>query len=253
MIQGIDKFKEYFADFTENYVIIGGLATALLMDNYGFLARATKDVDMVVISKDNNDQFLKSLLQFIDIAGYKTKQRTNNQDKRNLFRFLDSDNKEYPEQLELFAVHNEDSVIYTDSHIIPIETPEFYNYLSAILLDSDYYSLLIENTINIEGLNIATAEVLIPLKIHAHLNLISSEHHYDNKHLKDVIKLSALLDDEETITLSGLPKEDFEKFIPLLNEVEPNRVKDILKSMGVNNLSKDDIVSILKKIYLSEL
>ena len=249
MIQGIDKFKEYFIEYTDNYVIIGGLATALLMDNYGFLARATKDVDMMVISKDDDEEFLIKLLKFIEIAGYKTKQRTKNENKRNLFRFLDSDDKEYPEQIELFAVHDENSVIYTDSHIIPIETPEFYDYLSAILLDADYYSLLIKNTTNINGLHIATAEVLIPLKMHAHINLIGGEYHYDDKHLKDAIKLAALLDEDENIILVGRPKEDFERFIPLLGELDPQRVIDILKSMSANSLNKDDILSILQKVY----
>ncbi len=96
MIQGIAKFTEYFKDNSDDYVVIGGLATAMIMHDLGFVARATKDIDLVVISK-NNEDFLKKMLKFIDIAGYKTKQRTDNDTRHNLFRFFDSEDKTYPE------------------------------------------------------------------------------------------------------------------------------------------------------------
>ena len=174
MIQGITNFTKHFEEYNDDYVVIGGLATAMIMNDLGFVARATKDIDLVVVS-NHNEPFIKKLLEFIDIAGYKTKQRTANDLRHNLFRFLDSDDKSYPEQIELFAIHNEDSQIVTDKHIIPIKTPDSYKYLSAILLDTDYFNLLIEHTTNIEGLHVATPEVLIPLKIHAHLNLLEAD------------------------------------------------------------------------------
>ncbi|NBK98080.1 MAG: hypothetical protein EOM50_08680 [Erysipelotrichia bacterium] len=248
MIQGLTKFQTHFQDFSDDYVIIGGLATALLMDDYGFLARATKDIDLVVIAKEN-EVFLKRLLEFIKVAGYQTKQRTDNDSRHNLFRFLNSENKEYPEQIELFAIHDPDSVLLQDQYIIPIETPEYYRYLSAILLDSEYYSLLIEQTTMVDGLHIATSEALILLKMHAHLNLIESPHHYDNKHLKDVIKLSALLEEDSRVTLLGRPKEDFTRFMPLLEQEDPKKIKQILASMNVHNLNKDAVLGILTSVY----
>jgi hypothetical protein len=247
VVQGIAKFREYFKEDKENYVIIGGLATALIVGDLGFIARATKDIDLVVISK-NNEEFIKKFLQFIKEGNYKTKQRTKNESKHNLFRFLNSENKEYPEMLELFAIHDEDSQIVTDKNIIPIETPEFYDYLSAILLDRDYYNLLMNHTTNIDGLNIATTEILIPLKMHAHINLIGDEAHYDDKHLKDVIRLTALLDGEN-VKLQGNPKEDFLKFLPLLEEVEQDRINSIYKAMRATLLQKEELVELLKKTY----
>lgn len=247
MVRGIDKFREYFKDDTDSYVIIGGLATALIVGDLGFIARATKDIDLVVISKDN-EEFIKKFLRFIKQGDYKTKQRTKNDSKRNLFRFLDSEDKDYPEMLELFAVHDEDSQIVTDGNIIPIETPEFYDYLSAILLDRDYYDLLVKHTSYLDGLHIATTEVLIPLKMHAHMNLIDGEAHYDDKHLKDVIRLTALLDGE-SVELKGNPKEDFIKFVPLLEEVEQERISSIYRSMRAPSLQKDELIELLKKTY----
>lgn len=248
MTQGIDSFTEYFKEYSGDYVVIGGLATAMIMHDLGFVARATKDIDLVVISK-NNEAFIKKLLQYIDAAGYKTKQRTNNSSKHNLFRFLDSADKSYPEQIELFAIHDEDSAIVTDSHIIPIETPKYYTYLSAILLDTEYFNLLVTHTTEVEGLHIATPEVLIPLKAHAHLNLLEMKHPDAKKHLNDIVRLATLLDDTRKITLTGVPREDFTAFIPILEGVDKNRIENVLKGAGINNVSKEDILETLYSVY----
>lgn len=248
MTQGIDSFTEYFKEHSSDYVVIGGLATAMVMHDLGFTARATKDIDLVVISK-NNEAFIKKLLQYIDVAGYKTRQRTNDSSRHNLFRFLDSEDKSYPEQIELFAIHNEDSEIVTDSHIIPIETPEYYKYLSAILLDTEYFNLLVTHTAEVEGLHIATPEVLIPLKAHAHLNLLEIGHQDAKKHLNDIIRLATLLDDTNKVTLTGVPKEDFTMFMPIIEGIDENRVKNILESAGINNVSKVLILKILNSVY----
>ena len=247
MIQGLVNFTDYFKEHSEDYVVIGGLATAMVMNDLGFVARATKDIDLVVISK-NNEEFLKKLLGFIEVAGYKTKQRTDNESKHNLFRFLDSEDKTYPEQIELFAIHTEDSAIVKDSHIIPITTPEFYNYLSAILLDKDYFELLIEHTTNIDGLHVATPEVLIPLKIHAHINLLKDNHPDAKKHLTDVIRLATMLDDETNVVLTANPKKDYLEFLPLLEAVEPNTIRNILKNARVGKLQKS-IKELLENVY----
>lgn len=216
MIPGIEKFKEYFIKHNTDYVIIGGLATVFALRDYGYLARATKDVDIVVISHEN-EEFLKQLLKFIQDGEYETKERTDNPDRHNLYRFKNSPYDEFPKQIEIFATHAEDSEIVTDHHIIPIETPEYYDCISAILLDENYFNLLKENTEINDGLRLATAEVLIPLKIHAHINLIeNSNGQYNNKHLEDVIRLLPFLDpDYNSVDLKAQPASDYEKFLPL--------------------------------------
>jgi len=251
LIQGIAKFTEYFKDYNDDYVVIGGLATAMVMNDLGFMARATKDIDLVVISEQNED-FLKKLLKFIEIAGYKTKQRTNHESLHNLFRFLDSEDKTYPEQIELFAIHEADSDIHTNSHIIPISTPEYYNNLSAILLDTEYFKLLIKHTDNIDGLHVATPEALIPLKIHAYLNLSKDERLAAKKHFNDVIRLATLLNEENTVALSGKPREDFIKFLPMLDATHGSEIRQVLESANIKKLLKDDILELLKSIYITD-
>jgi predicted nucleotidyltransferase len=49
MVHGLEKFKEYFGDYTNQYVFIGGTACDILMNELGVPFRATKDLDMVLI------------------------------------------------------------------------------------------------------------------------------------------------------------------------------------------------------------
>lgn len=49
MVYGLEKFKEYFEGFTDQYVFIGGTACDILMKEMGTPFRATKDLDIVLI------------------------------------------------------------------------------------------------------------------------------------------------------------------------------------------------------------
>ena len=40
MVRGLDIFKSYFEDYTDNYVIIGGTACDIIIDDAGFTPRA---------------------------------------------------------------------------------------------------------------------------------------------------------------------------------------------------------------------
>jgi hypothetical protein len=44
MVRGINIFKKYFEEYHDNYVIIGGTACDLIIDEAGFTPRATKDI-----------------------------------------------------------------------------------------------------------------------------------------------------------------------------------------------------------------
>lgn len=49
MVAGLDKFREAFAGFSDNYVIIGGTACDIVLSGTGMKPRATDDIDMVLI------------------------------------------------------------------------------------------------------------------------------------------------------------------------------------------------------------
>lgn len=49
MVRGLEKFKEYFAEYEANYVIIGGAACDLYEENFAQIPRATKDIDVILV------------------------------------------------------------------------------------------------------------------------------------------------------------------------------------------------------------
>jgi hypothetical protein len=100
-----------------------------------------------------------------------------------------------------------------------------------------------------DGLHIATAEVLIPLKIHAHLNLIGGTAKYDGKHLNDVIRLISFLDGENKVELNGNPKSDLIEFLPIFEKVEEEKINNIFKSMKSTSSTKQDLIELLKYTY----
>jgi hypothetical protein len=69
MVHGLEKFKEYFEDHTNQYVFIGGTACDILMDELGASFRATKDLDMVLIIEALDASFGESFWQFIVTGG----------------------------------------------------------------------------------------------------------------------------------------------------------------------------------------
>lgn len=78
-ITGLDLFAKSFEKFKDQYVLIGGSACYLNLDNAGIDFRATKDLDIVLIinvrSIDND--FLDAIWKFIEAGEYKIRNRGN--------------------------------------------------------------------------------------------------------------------------------------------------------------------------------
>lgn len=71
MVKGFNKFKEYFADFTDQYVLIGGTACTSVMDENGMDFRGTKDLDIVLFVEALTSDFLKQFWEFISDGEYR--------------------------------------------------------------------------------------------------------------------------------------------------------------------------------------
>lgn len=56
-INGLNKFRDFFSAFDNNYVLIGGTACSILFDEVGEHFRATKDLDVVLIIENKNECF----------------------------------------------------------------------------------------------------------------------------------------------------------------------------------------------------
>lgn len=57
MVKGLDIFYKYFAEYTEQYVLIGGAACDISFRNNDTDFRATKDLDMVLVIEAQTREF----------------------------------------------------------------------------------------------------------------------------------------------------------------------------------------------------
>ena len=95
MVRGLDQFKEHFAEFTDQYVLIGGAACTLAMEEAGLDFRATKDLDIVLCIEALDKEFGTAFWQFIKAGGYQNQQRSSG--KKLFYRFYGPRHEGYPE------------------------------------------------------------------------------------------------------------------------------------------------------------
>ena len=63
MVKGLDTFQKYFADYEEQYVLIGGAACDILFESNEVNFRATRDLDYR-FDKPEDDNFPKMIELF---------------------------------------------------------------------------------------------------------------------------------------------------------------------------------------------
>ena len=85
MDKGLDTFRKYFADYGEQYVLIGGAACDIVFESNEANFRATRDLDMVLIIEALTPQFGERFLGFILDGKYRNK--ATNGGKPQFYRF----------------------------------------------------------------------------------------------------------------------------------------------------------------------
>jgi len=101
MVNGLDKFKEFFKDYKENYLLIGGAACDRQIENAGLDFRATKDLDIVLIVEVYSAAFVEKFWEFIDEGKYRIQEKSSGD--KIYYRFKKPEDEAFPWQLELFA------------------------------------------------------------------------------------------------------------------------------------------------------
>ena len=96
---GFDHFCEFLKGLESHYVIIGGGAAALLMDDAGLQFRATKDIDLVVLSR--SAELNAKIISYVEKGQYKVNEATSKTPK--YYRFKAPENKDCPAMIEIFA------------------------------------------------------------------------------------------------------------------------------------------------------
>lgn len=205
-MEGLDKFREAFEAYSDNYVIIGGTACDITMSSTAVRPRATHDIDMIVIVEKMSPDFAERFWQFIREGGYRPEKRHRPEGeppKYELYRFLDS-KPGYPEMIELLSRHPDILGEPKGLTIEPIPMDDDLSSLSAIIMDDDLYHFTIEHSHLTDGIRHADSAALIALKTRAYLNLLQEKQvgkHVNTKDIKkyrsDVLKNLVIMEEAE--------------------------------------------------------
>lgn len=253
MIRGLELFKKRFSSLTDHYILIGGTACTVNMEQVGLTFRATKDLDIVLYVEALTAEFVSEFWKFIKAGGYKHKQQSTG--KQIFYRFSSPHSDEYPVMLELFSRAPDDVKLSNSGHLTPIPTNDSISSLSAILLDDAYYQFIHAGKLLIDGLSVLAATHLIPLKARAWMDLSSRKKaglHTDGKdirkHKQDILRLYHLLSPTLRIQLPPSIKQDMQNF---LDHLQTDRFLDLdLKNLGTEYSNGHNILQNLKEIYV---
>ena len=135
---------------------------------------------------------------------------------------------------------------------IPLPLGDDISSLSAILLNEEYYSMLLNGKIVLSDISILSHTYLIPFKAKAWLDYRDRRadgQHVDEKdirkHKNDIIRLATLLTGTEQCELPKPVQHDIALFIDSLRSEPVN-----LKTLKIPGIRFEDILTVLSKVYL---
>jgi hypothetical protein len=237
VVTGLDVFREYFAGYADQFVLIGGTAATLAMEDAGLEFRATKDLDIVLHIEALSPAFGEAFWSFVEAGRYEIRQASDT-GKPVLYRFQKPADERFPVMLELFCRAPDGIKLAEGSHLTPIPIDEAAASLSAILLDDAYYKFILAGRKEVDGLPWVGEDRLIPLKASAWLDLGERQAKGEKvdtrdirKHANDVLRLSQLLAPDIRIEVAPRIEQDLNRF---LDGIEADRTIDP-KSLGINS------------------
>jgi hypothetical protein len=170
MVVGLERFREHFRGLDSSYVLIGGTACEAWMARSGLHFRATKDLDIVLVIEALGPEFVGRFKEFIAQGKYQIRTRQETK-RREFFRFMKPQEPGFPSMLELFALAPSGLELGPGQEIAPVILEESVVSLSAILLEEEFYELILTTRFDTDGIQMVGAAGLIPLKVRAYLDL----------------------------------------------------------------------------------
>ena len=254
-MEGIAKFKEYFAGYESNYVVIGGAACGLYAEMYAQTPRVTHDIDTVLVVEALTHAFVERFWQFVKDGGYRGLETS--QGKHEHFRFRLPSEPGFPEQIELFSRDIGILSAPADARLTPIPVDEDLSSLSAILMNEAYYRYTIEHCKVVDGVHVAKVESLICLKCRAYMDLARRRADGEfidsrkvNKHKRDVFRLTAMLGAEERFAVPAELLSDVRTFAEMVRTNMPN--SDALKAMGIHGAGAEEVLERMLVAFVGE-
>lgn len=247
MVKGIDRFKAYFRDYTDQYVLIGGAACDISFGSNNAEFRATRDLDVVLIAEALTREFGQRFWEFIRDGGYQNRAKSSGASQ--FYRFDKPTQEGFPAMIELFA--RTEYILEDGAELTPILIDDSISSLSAILLNDSYYDALLRGRDVIDGFSILRHSWLIPFKAKAWLDLNERNRrgeHVDSRNLKkhrnDIIRMAA----ELVLERCELPEEvksDMANFIEEMNVTDQE-----IRNLKLRGVKAEDIRRLLTDMYL---
>ena len=257
---GLDKFKEAFAQFSDNYVIIGGTACEIVMTGTAVRPRATHDIDMIVVVERMTPDFGRHFWDFIKEGGYKPekyKSAGGGQTKYQLYRFING-KEGYPEMIELLSRHPDVLGEPQGLTIAPIPIEEKVSSLSAIIMDDDFYNFTVNHSTVTDGIRHADTLALIALKACAYLNLLKDKadgKHVNTKDIKkhrsDVLKNVVILEETEVVApkkVAGIIQD----FVSSIRNDWTNLASPLASALDRDDNFVSGLLDVLETIFIPE-
>lgn len=249
MVKGLDVFKKHFESFDGMFVVIGGTASTLVLEEGGLGFRATKDIDIVLYVEALTPEFAEAFWDFVEAGEYQNTQQSTGQ--RLFYRFNKPKNEAYPEMVELFSRQPDAIKLREGSRLTPIPVDEEVASLSAILMDDAYYALARDGGTIIDGMPVLGAEYLIPFKAKAWLDLSqrrdAGERVDDKdirKHKNDVFRLYQIISLDTRIGLPTDVADDLKAFLDAMEDGGPD-----LAQIGVPRITLTDALRGMRQVY----
>jgi hypothetical protein len=250
MVYGIEKFKEYFGDYTGQYVFIGGTACDILLDEIGASFRVTKDLDMVLLIEALDGPFGAVFWKFIEDGGYEHKQKSTGGEQ--FYRFSKPKETGFPAMIELFSRRPEKMSLPFDAMLTPIHISDSLASLSAVLLKDAYYKLLLAGKSVVDGYSVLAIEYILLFKIKAWMDLSKRKENGEqvdskdiNKHKNDIFRLLANISPSSKVEIDNEINNDVNRFI---ENISNDKVD--LKNLGILTASFEEMLDRIRKLYV---
>jgi len=260
VVVGLDTFIDYFRGHEDHYVLIGGAACSIWLEEQGLSFRSTRDLDIVIVVEGITDEFYERFWRFIEEGKYKSLEESRGRPK--FYRFQRPETDGFPYMIELLTRNI--LALPEAAHLTPIPIKEDIASLSAILMDDIYYKFVLERRMSIQGATIIPGECLIPLKAKAWLDLTARRDAGNQtiksadikKHRNDVFRLLVAMSPAARVPLPSPIREDLAVFILNLPTEAKSWApieKAVQTTSGVSLPSRLDSINLISQIYSLEL
>lgn len=153
--------------------------------------------------------------------------------------------------IELFSRRPDFQIEHPEIVLTPLPVSDEISSLSAIMLDDNYYQLMLEGRKTVDEVSVLRAEYLMLFKMKAWLDLRQKKAggaHVNErdlkKHKNDVFRLFSLAEPSAQITISPIVEADVEQFIRAMGDETVD-----LGRLGLEGVSLEEILHTLKRMF----